>query len=174
MGGAATPTACACAPCRASRALAAVAPRLPLANPHTRAARPPRPRRAALHLSVLPIVALAGLFSAAYLRLRTFPAPAGAAPKRAAFAAVFVFCALGYALNLAPYLSVKRSTFIYHYMPALLYAQLLTAVAVDWFAGPQWRGVAVRAYAVLVGAVFLFNYPWIYAFAVRCRGGGGL
>ena len=38
-----------------------------------------------------------------------------------------VFCICAYLLNLAPYLQVKRSTLIYHYMPALLYAELLAA-----------------------------------------------
>lgn len=36
-----------------------------------------------------------------------------------------------YSLNLLPYVLVQRSAFIYHYMPGLMYAMLLTALAVD-------------------------------------------
>jgi len=115
-------------------------------------------------------MALSVLAAAAYLRLRTFPSAPGASPARAAFAAVVVFSMLGYTLNIAPYLGVKRSTFIYHYMPALIYAELLTAITVDWFAGPAWRGVAVHVYGILLAAVYLFNYPWIYAFPITNDG----
>jgi dolichyl-phosphate-mannose--protein O-mannosyl transferase len=33
--------------------------------------------------------------------------------------------------NLAPYILVSRSCFVYHYMPGLLYAELLAAIWVD-------------------------------------------
>lgn len=130
-----------------------------------------RARTAVLHLSVLPLMALAALVSAVYLRLRTFRGVAAAdAEGRGKFAAVMVFCLLGYVLNLAPYLGVKRSTFIYHYMPALLYAELLAARTVDWLVAPAWRNFAVRVYVLAVAAIYLFNYPWIYAFPITNDG----
>ena len=41
------------------------------------------------------------------------------------------FCVLTYALNLLPYIAVNRSAFCYHYMPALMYAELLSALTMD-------------------------------------------
>jgi dolichyl-phosphate-mannose--protein O-mannosyl transferase len=44
---------------------------------------------------------------------------------------VVTFCVAAYFLNLLPYLGVKRSAFIYHYMPALMYAEILAALTMD-------------------------------------------
>ena len=38
------------------------------------------------------------------------------------------FCLVAYMWNLLPYLGVTRQAFIYHYMPGLHYASLLSAV----------------------------------------------
>ena len=43
--------------------------------------------------------------------------------------------ALFQTLNLLPYFFVKRSCFIYHYMPALFYGELMTALLIDKMAG---------------------------------------
>jgi dolichyl-phosphate-mannose--protein O-mannosyl transferase len=47
------------------------------------------------------------------------------------------FLFAGWLLNLMPYMAVERSSFIYHYMPGLLYGELLTALFIDKFAG-RW------------------------------------
>jgi dolichyl-phosphate-mannose--protein O-mannosyl transferase len=41
------------------------------------------------------------------------------------------FAFVAWIFNLLPYVAVARSSFIYHYMPGLLYAQLLTALWID-------------------------------------------
>ena len=41
------------------------------------------------------------------------------------------FCVITYSLNLLPYIAVNRSAFCYHYMPALMYAELLSALTMD-------------------------------------------
>ena len=41
------------------------------------------------------------------------------------------FAFVAWVCNLAPYILVHRSSFIYHYMPGLLYAELLTALWLD-------------------------------------------
>ena len=41
------------------------------------------------------------------------------------------FAFIAWLCNLAPYILVSRSCFVYHYMPGLLYAELLTALWLD-------------------------------------------
>ena len=48
-----------------------------------------------------------------------------------AYFSVVAFCVLTYSLNLLPYIAVNRSAFCYHYMPALMYAELLSALTMD-------------------------------------------
>lgn len=124
----------------------------------------------ALHYGVLGAWALFAAAALLYVRYRNDWALGPGLARFKPFFAQAAFCALVYVVNLAPYVGVARSTFIYHYMPALLYAELLAAITVDWFAGPRWRGVAVRVYAVLVASVFLFNYPWVFAFPITNDG----
>lgn len=71
-------------------------------------------------------------------------------------------CFAGYALNLLPYVLVTRCTFLYHYIPASWWAQVLAAVAVDGLP-PRPRRVAVGVSAVAIGVAFLYWAPWIYA-----------
>ena len=53
------------------------------------------------------------------------------------------FCVLTYALNLLPYIAVNRSAFCYHYMPALMYAELLSALTIDRLFGEGACGFGV-------------------------------
>ena len=64
----------------------------------------------------------------------------------------------GWLLNLLPYAAINRTTFAYHYMPALLYGNLFLAIFVDKFAGRA--GAAVVAAAT--GLTWLYYAPWIY------------
>ena len=41
------------------------------------------------------------------------------------------FAFVSWVCNLAPYVLVQRSSFVYHYMPGLLYAELLAALWLD-------------------------------------------
>jgi dolichyl-phosphate-mannose-protein mannosyltransferase len=74
------------------------------------------------------------------------------------------FCLIVYVLNLMPYVAVKRSCFIYHYMPALMYAEIVAGLVLDQFVSKRWRGIALQALAFLAVAGFVFFAPWVYAF----------
>ncbi|GAB0489290.1 hypothetical protein MMPV_000507 [Pyropia vietnamensis] len=77
-------------------------------------------------------------------------------------AALGGLCLAGYALNLLPYVLVTRCTFLYHYIPAGWWAQMLVAVAVDGLP-LRPRRAAVGVSAVAIGVAFLYWAPWIYA-----------
>lgn len=78
----------------------------------------------------LVFVAVLGLV---YLRCRGAPGSMwrGMGP----FFARATYCMVAYFWNIFPYVFVKRSCYLYHYMPALLYAELLLAMTVDKLAG---------------------------------------
>lgn len=79
------------------------------------------------------------------------------------------FLLVGYLLNLLPYMFVERCYFLYHYLPALTYGQLLTAMLVD--ALP--RVVRLPLTAIILVSVlgaFFFWSPWIYALPVDEKG----
>ena len=71
--------------------------------------------------------------------------------------------------NLIPYVFVKRSCFLYHYIPGLLYGELMLAMMVDKMSGPQ-RDRAVRLIALAVVVCFLFFAPWVYALPLTSEG----
>lgn len=76
-----------------------------------------------------------------------------------------VFLFWGWLINLLPYILVDRSAFVYHYLPGLLYAQLLTGVLVDQLP----RRLSILVMAVFLCAVFccyLYYVPWIYCFPI--------
>ena len=81
---------------------------------------------------------------------------AGWTPRAAAAA---TFCAAGWALNLLPYVIIDRTTFAYHYLPALIYGHLTLALLVDAFLGDAGNlaGIAVA------GATWYYYMPWVYA-----------
>ena len=134
----------------------------------------------AVHYMVIAALAAFAVCVALYLRVRPFAArmgmkglglgalgeaaAAGArSPALTQFFASGSFCVAAYCLNLLPYLGVARSTFIYHYMPALIYGELLTARVVEHLAGrhtPQ----AARVVLLIAGLVWLHYTPWIYGF----------
>lgn len=73
-----------------------------------------------------------------------------------------IFLVLGWLCNLLPYILVDRSAFVYHYLPGLLYAQLLTGMMIDQL--PRKLRVATMS-GILGGAIagFLYFAPWTYA-----------
>lgn len=77
--------------------------------------------------------------------------------------AVVAFCTITYWLNLLPYLGVKRSAFAYHYMPALMYAELLTPISMDRLFGPRFMGLATSVVLATFLAGFAYFAPWVYA-----------
>ncbi len=123
----------------------------------------------AIHLGVaLAILIFLGC-GGAYLRLRSSVVAAATenATDLAALRSFFAqgtFCLIGYILNLAPYLGVARSTFIYHYMPALLYGELILARVIEHLAGRAHVATAAKIVLLVVGGVWLHFAPWIYGF----------
>ncbi|KAK4537719.1 hypothetical protein CDCA_CDCA14G3744 [Cyanidium caldarium] len=77
---------------------------------------------------------------------------------------VAVFLLLGYALGLLPYAPIARSTFIYHYLPPLLFAELLFAhMVVD---GP-WVPEVIKpaqlgTLIIVVFWCFWYFRAWVY------------
>jgi dolichyl-phosphate-mannose--protein O-mannosyl transferase len=125
----------------------------------------------AIHMGVIAALVLFVACVALHLRVRPFAArlqllghsAAAATPGLAAFFASGSFCVVAYCLNLIPYLGVARSTFIYHYMPALIYGELLLARVVEHLAGSR-TPQAARLVLLIVGLVWLHYTPWIYGF----------
>lgn len=74
-----------------------------------------------------------------------------------------IFLFWGWLINLLPYILVDRSAFVYHYLPGLIYAQLLSGVVVDQLP------IKLRILVVLLllggtVAAFIYHAPWIYCF----------
>jgi dolichyl-phosphate-mannose--protein O-mannosyl transferase len=85
--------------------------------------------------------------------------------------ALIVYCLVGYFCNLLPYLSVSRSCFAYHYMPALLYGEILAGVMVERLFGKRLRVALVVQYiTTAVFCVFVFFAPWIYSLPLSAEG----
>lgn len=66
------------------------------------------------------------------------------------------FLFIGWIMNLAPYIAVARSCFAYHYMPGLLYAELLYCVLVNAIPGRYGLFAAemVNHFVMLGGVVW--------------------
>jgi dolichyl-phosphate-mannose--protein O-mannosyl transferase len=109
------------------------------------------------------------LLHARYSRMPGFEALGGCATT-ARFFAQGSFCLAVYVLNLAPYMSVHRSTFIYHYMPALVYGELIVARVVEQLAGPARAPAATKIVLALVGLYWAYYTPWIYGAALTNDG----
>ncbi|CDF36110.1 Dolichyl-phosphate-mannose--protein mannosyltransferase, family GT39 [Chondrus crispus] len=75
------------------------------------------------------------------------------------------FLLAGYVLNLVPYMFVERCSFLYHYLPALMYGQLLAALLIDALPRRVRVSLTVVIIATLVAA-FVFWAPWVYAWPI--------
>lgn len=74
-----------------------------------------------------------------------------------------IFLFWGWLINLLPYILVDRSAFVYHYLPGLIYAQLLSGVVVDQL--PMvLRLPSTVIILVAVVATFVYYAPWVYCF----------
>jgi dolichyl-phosphate-mannose-protein mannosyltransferase len=119
--------------------------------------------------TVLGWMAAALVVCASYLRYRSTPGLTALAELKP-YVAQMTFCFLVFWLNLLPYLGVRRSTFIYHYMPALVYAELMAARTLEALLPRRFVPTAARSYLLLVAAVFVFYVPWIYALPLNSEG----
>ncbi|GJQ10438.1 hypothetical protein GpartN1_g2229.t1 [Galdieria partita] len=70
-----------------------------------------------------------------------------------------------YALNLLPYVAVERSAFLYHYIPGLFYAELLTALVIDKFP-KSYKFAFIIVILILEVVAFVYWAPWVYAISL--------
>ena len=111
------------------------------------------------------LVGVAFLSSAFYLRYKHFRGNCGWLSRRVApFFSATGYCLWVYVLNLLPYILVARSAFIYHYMPALMYAEVMSALVIEQFVGKRNMPAAMKVLSVVVIGSFLFYSPWVYAY----------
>jgi dolichyl-phosphate-mannose--protein O-mannosyl transferase len=135
-----------------------------------------RGRRAIVYLIGNPVgmvlcVACVVLFVGALaylLRMRSFP-KSGAQNVSLYNVYTGIFLLSGWVCNLAPYVLVDRAAFLYHYMPALFYGQLLSGVVIDMLPGRPRVAVVAVLCAALVGALVFWS-PWIYCFYLNDAG----
>lgn len=103
------------------------------------------------------------LFSARYRALSKNLGLSREAVSYAMSSSMFLF--FGWLINLLPYILVDRSAFVYHYLPGLLYAQLLTGVLMDLLP----RKLSVLCMMLLMSAViatYMYYVPWTYCFPI--------
>ncbi len=74
---------------------------------------------------------------------------------------IVAYLVLGWGANLLPWLSVKRCTFLYHYMPSLVFAVMALAFILDrWLQGTVFsRKVTAIAVLITLLLAFLFWMP---------------
>jgi dolichyl-phosphate-mannose--protein O-mannosyl transferase len=118
----------------------------------------------AIHWSVVVVLGLFVVLTLFYLRYRNVPRFSEWLSHFKGYFAQCSFCLMVYFVNMAPYVAVARSTFCYHYMPALVYGELMVARTIDLLAGPRWRVLATKVYLAIIGLVWFYYTPWI----VRC------
>ena len=84
---------------------------------------------------------------------------------------MIAYCLVGYFCNLLPYLSVSRSCFAYHYMPALLYGEILAGIMLERLFGKRLGAALMVQYiTTAVFLVFVFFAPWIYSLPLSAEG----
>jgi dolichyl-phosphate-mannose-protein mannosyltransferase len=79
-----------------------------------------------------------------------------------AFSSNLTYLCLVWLVNLLPYILVSRAAFVYHYMPALFYGMLATALVVDKLSG-RYIETVIGYLCVIVFGVWLMFAPWVYA-----------
>lgn len=122
---------------------------------------------------VLFLMLMAGLYTFLYLRYRNvdlfrkllFKDRKGLESYFRALA----YCFTCYSLNLIPYIPVVRSCFLYHYMPALLYGEIIAALTVERWCG-RFTPIAVKYILAVILIVFVYYMPWIYAIGLTADG----
>jgi dolichyl-phosphate-mannose-protein mannosyltransferase len=73
---------------------------------------------------------------------------------------VLVFIATSYVANLLPWLSISRCAFLYHYMPAYLFASLALAWMIEnWFKS-QWLSLRIVAGTIVLASLVGFSF-WL-------------
>jgi dolichyl-phosphate-mannose-protein mannosyltransferase len=75
---------------------------------------------------------------------------------------VLVFIATSYVANLLPWLSISRCAFLYHYMPAYLFASLALAWMIESWIKSQWLSLRIVAGTIVLASLvgFFFWLPF--------------
>ena len=95
---------------------------------------------------------------ACFARYRTLAAASAA--RMRLYCAPACFCAAAYVLNLVPYAFFSRLQFIYHYMPALLYGEMLVALVAESVVGGALGPVSGALVALPAALCWVFYVPW--------------
>lgn len=110
---------------------------------------------------VLAAVLLCIVVGLVYVRYRYDPVMQWRTSTRRWFNTLgYLFAA--YCLNLAPYIAVNRAAFVYHYMPALMYGEMLAALLLDRLLGRWFSGTGFPFLMALVILAFWHFSPWVY------------
>jgi dolichyl-phosphate-mannose--protein O-mannosyl transferase len=88
----------------------------------------------------------------------------------APFFSAIGYCLWVYVLNLLPYILVNRSAFIYHYMPALMYGEIMSALMIEQLVSKRRMPTAMQLLCVVIIACFLFYAPWVYSTPLTVEG----
>mmetsp|Transcript_14123 Transcript_14123/g.28889 ORF Transcript_14123/g.28889 Transcript_14123/m.28889 type:complete len:535 (-) Transcript_14123:2933-4537(-) len=76
---------------------------------------------------------------------------------------------VGYWLNLLPYTEVSRPAFSYHYMPALLMAELIVCLLLDSIENQAHKSLVTLAVIGGLVTAFIFWSPWTFGILVPKR-----
>lgn len=107
------------------------------------------------------IFILVRLMSVRYRNTKIFKSETRMLLQNALRSGTFLFW--GWLINLLPYILVDRSAFVYHYLPGLIYAQLLSGLIVDQ--APLVVRVLMMVLIMAASiAAFVQFVPWIYCF----------
>ncbi|MBD1850391.1 phospholipid carrier-dependent glycosyltransferase [Leptolyngbya sp. GB1-A1] len=112
--------------------------------------------------STLAILLFLGVFLVQLRQMiRPQPDESGSAFRPNSTRWIVAYLALSWAANLLPWLSVKRCTFLYHYMPSLIFAILALAFILDrWLqSSVYWRKVTALGVLLTLLIAFIFWMP---------------
>lgn len=84
------------------------------------------------------------------------------APTERSVVATGVFLLFGWLTSLLPFVLVDRTSFLYHYLPALMYGQLLAALLVDQLPR-RLRYLVCCLILCAVLTAYVYWAPWVYA-----------
>ena len=117
------------------------------------------------------LVGVTAASSAFYLRYKHFRGNCGWLSQRVApFFSATGYCLWVYILNLLPYVLVNRSAFIYHYMPALMYGEVIASLMVEQIVGKRNMPLGMKLIMLVVLCSFAYYAPWVYAHPLTSEG----
>lgn len=98
-----------------------------------------------------------------YRKARFFKSERCRSLREAVGKGTFLLC--GWVCNIVPFIMVNRPAFVYHYLPGLIYALLLSCLMIDQLPFKMRVVVSLMILSAVV-ASFVHFAPWIYALAM--------